>query len=209
MSIPSRGPRRMSGDGTCNEIAPHGDMRPAPFRRDVGGRARRLSGKLSMPIYRTSLPIWLINFLTTIAHIRYHMSEAILLVPVSWARKLWVTATTRRTSGGSRILTFEKSGRLPTVPWEQNPSPERKDLGERPQACPNYDSVVQGRPAAPPLALRKGSAFPVPEGTHRLPLRRRRGWPSGAANVKNHRRWAGKAEPFPGVSTFLPRCRPR
>ena len=31
------------------------------------------------PIYRTSLPIWLINFLTTIAHKRYHMSEAILL----------------------------------------------------------------------------------------------------------------------------------
>ena len=28
------------------------------------------------------------------------------------------------------------------------------------QACPNYDMVVENRPAASPLALRKGCAFP-------------------------------------------------
>src|SRR5208282_6027805 len=41
------------------------------------------------------------------------------------------------------------------------------------QACPNYDSLDSSRPPAPPPAMRKGYAFPLP-GTNQQPHPRRR-----------------------------------
>jgi len=49
-------------------------------------------------------------------------------------------------------------------------------------ACPNYDPVAEGQPAAPPLAVRKGCAFPWRDLTHQPNLRRRKAMPSGEAD---------------------------
>ena len=54
------------------------------------------------------------------------------------------------------------------------------------QACPNYAAVGEALPAASPLAVRKGCAFPSRENTSQPRQRRREGpcLPGGARKVK-------------------------
>src|SRR5208282_4826221 len=62
-----------------------------------------------------------------------------------------------------------------------------------PQACPNYDSLDSSRPPAPPPAMRKGCAFPLP-GTNQQPHPRRRPDISGRGGADEEKKEGGGPE---------------
>jgi len=54
------------------------------------------------------------------------------------------------------------------------------------QTCPNYDQAHEGRPAASPLAVRKGCAFPWREAIPQPHPRRREGIAFPAARMRKN-----------------------
>jgi hypothetical protein len=65
------------------------------------------------------------------------------------------------------------------------------------QACPKCAAFSEAWPAASPLAVRKGWAFPSCQNTNQPHPRRLEGIAFQAARMRNnHMTWPGKAEPF-------------